>query len=112
MAGRLQDKIAIITGAGSGIGRAIAERFASEGAKVVVAGQRLPRLEETVQRLRTNGGTAAAVRCDVADRAQVEHLMRAAVETYGRIDLLVNNAAKNRPERALTETVAEMEADW
>jgi NAD(P)-dependent dehydrogenase (short-subunit alcohol dehydrogenase family) len=107
----LKDRVAVITGGGSGIGRAIALRFAAEGARVVVAGQTEAKLEETVALVREGGGEAAAVRCDIADVGQVKDLVRATVERYGRLDILVNNAAKNRGE-PIPETVAEMPEDW
>jgi NAD(P)-dependent dehydrogenase (short-subunit alcohol dehydrogenase family) len=107
----LQDKVAVVTGGGSGIGRAIAVRFAAEGARVVVAGQTVAKLEESARLARERGGEATAVRCDIADLQQVRDLMRAAVEKYGRLDILVNNAALNRNE-PIPETVAEMPEDW
>ncbi len=109
---RLADKVAIVTGAGSGIGRAIALRLASDGAKVAVLGQRLPRLQETVQLIASPGGAAAAISCDIADANQVEHAVRSVVERFGRIDILVNNAAKNRPDAPVAETVADMSESW
>jgi NAD(P)-dependent dehydrogenase (short-subunit alcohol dehydrogenase family) len=108
---RLKDKVAVITGGGSGIGRAICVRFAAEGARVVVAGQTVAKLEESVRLVREGGGEAIAVRCDISDLQQVKDLMRATVEKYGRLDVLVNNAALNRAE-PIPETVAEMPEDW
>lgn len=109
---RLEDKVAIVTGAGSGIGRAIALRLAQDCARVIVAGQRIERLEETVGKIRSINGTATAVACNVADVEQVKDLMRTAVGAYGRIDILVNNAAKNRPDEVVPETVAELPEEW
>lgn len=109
---RLSGTVALVTGAGSGIGRAIAVRFAREGAVVVTAGQRLERLEETVAQIAASGGTASAVACDVADGEQVRRLVETAVEAHGRLDVLVNNAARNRPDAALTERVAELDEAW
>jgi NAD(P)-dependent dehydrogenase (short-subunit alcohol dehydrogenase family) len=108
----LAGKVAIVTGAGSGIGQAIALRFAADGAAVVAVGQTSARLEDTVQRIASEGGRGLAVPCNVADSAQVRHMARAAVERYGRIDILVNNAAMNRPDEAVAETVAEMSEEW
>ena len=89
---RLKDKIAIITGSSSGIGKAIALRFAQEGAKVVVAARRLALCEQTVSQIRKQGGEAWPIQTDVADEQQVERLMANTVGRYGRIDILVNNA--------------------
>lgn len=109
---RLTGKVAIVTGAGSGIGRAIARRFAREGAAVVVAGQRVERLDETVRLIESDGGRARAVGCDVADLDQVRDLMAAAVDAFGRLDILVNNAARNRPDTAVDERVAAVSEAW
>lgn len=94
---RLRDKVAIITGAASGIGRATAIVFAREGAKVVIADlQAESRLETetppTVEAIRNAGGEAVFVQTDVTDRAAVEALVDEALRHYGRVDILVNNA--------------------
>ena len=109
---KLHDKVAIVTGAGSGIGRAIAIKFAHEGARVVVAGQRLARLEETIALIEADGGSGAALQCDVANVEQVRALMQSAAVRFGCIDILVNNAAKNRPATPPPETVADLPEDW
>lgn len=109
---RLAGKVAIVTGAGSGIGRAIALRLASEGAKVAVAGQRLERVDETAGLISKAGGEALARACDVADPTQVEQLVAATVARFGALHVLVNNAAKNRPAAPLAETVAELTEEW
>jgi NAD(P)-dependent dehydrogenase (short-subunit alcohol dehydrogenase family) len=108
----LTDKVAVVTGAGSGIGRAIAVRFAHEGAKVVVVGQRLVRLEETVTLIVSDGGRAVALPCDIADVQQVIGVMKTTAARFGRIDILVNNAAKNRPDEPVAESVAELSESW
>jgi len=91
---QLQGKIAVVTGSASGIGRAIARRFAAEGAKVVVVTDRRVALgEETVELIQAAGGTASFVQADVAISQDVERIVKHAVATYGRLDILVNNAA-------------------
>jgi 3-oxoacyl-[acyl-carrier protein] reductase len=89
---RLDGKVAIVTGSSSGIGKAIAMRFAEEGAKVVLAARRKVLLEQVVTRITQRGGEAIALPTDVKDEAQVERLITEAVRRYGRLDILVNNA--------------------
>ncbi|PLT46702.1 3-oxoacyl-[acyl-carrier protein] reductase [Paenibacillus pasadenensis] len=89
---RLKDKIALITGAGSGIGRCSALRFASEGAHVVVADINLEAAAETAALIAQAGGEASAVACDVTDPASAEAMARQTLERHGRIDVLFNNA--------------------
>lgn len=90
--GRLDGKVAIVTGSSSGIGKAIALRFGGEGAKVVAAARREELLARTVAQITERGGEAVAIPTDVADEAQVDRLVARAVERYGRLDILVNNA--------------------
>ena len=92
MAGRLDGKVAVVTGASSGIGEATAEALAAEGAAVVVAARREDRLSGLVERIEGNGGRALAVSCDVTDEEQAHGLIQRAVEELGHIDILVNNA--------------------
>ena len=92
MAGRLDGKIALITGAGSGIGRASALTFAREGAKVAVADKQVDGGQETVRMVEAVGGTASFIEVDVSDATSVEAMVNATVETYGRIDCAYNNA--------------------
>ncbi|WP_232685653.1 SDR family NAD(P)-dependent oxidoreductase [Halobacterium zhouii] len=83
---------AIVTGASSGIGRAIAERFAADGADVVVCSREQDNVDPVAAGIRDDGGSALAVECDVTDRDAVEALVEATVETFGGVDALVNNA--------------------
>lgn len=92
---KLRGKVAVITGAGAGIGRASALLFAREGAAVVVADLDYGAGEETVARIRREGGEAAFVPVDVAESDQVERMIRSTVETWGRVDVLFNNAGVN-----------------
>jgi NADP-dependent 3-hydroxy acid dehydrogenase YdfG len=88
----LQDKIAIVTGASSGIGEATAMAMAREGAKIALGARRLDRLQGLQRRIESEGGTAIPVKVDVTVRAEAEALARTTVETFGRVDILVNNA--------------------
>ena len=91
--GRLQDRVIIVTGGGQGIGRAYCEGFASEGAKIVIADIDQAAGDDAVRALSKDGYDALAVRMDVADPADAERMAQAALERFGRIDGLVNNAA-------------------
>lgn len=105
---RLKDKVAVITGAGSGIGRATAELFAREGARVVVADFNADTGQETVQRIQDTGGQATFVQVDVSNSEQVQQLVQTTLDTYGGIDILFNNAAT-----LLFGTVVDTsETDW
>ena len=89
---RLQDKVAIITGAGGGMGRVAAQLFANEGAKVVVAEFGEAAGRETVAQVEAAGGEATFVRTDVSDEASAKAMVDHAIATYGRVDVLYNNA--------------------
>ncbi len=90
---RLKDKVAIVTGGGHGIGRAYCLGLAREGARILVADLDQAAAEETARQVAAAGGDALAVRTDVADVASTEAMARAAADRWGRIDILVNNAA-------------------
>ena len=96
MGGRLQDRIAIVTGAGCigpgwGNGRAIATRFAEEGAKIFAVDRDLNSVAETVERVKAAGGEIVTHQCDVTGAASVEVMVKTCLERFGRIDVLVNN---------------------
>ena len=88
---RFNDRVVLITGAGSGLGRETALLFAGEGAKVVVAEIRLHAGQETVDMIRSDGGEATVVLGDVSKSGDAEGIIQSAVESYGRLDVLVNN---------------------
>ena len=89
---RLADKVAIITGAAGGMGRVAAELFASEGASIVVTDVAAKEGEETVSAIRDAGGNAIFVQTNVAIEEEVRHMVNVAVETFGHVDILYNNA--------------------
>lgn len=89
---RLQTKVAVVTGAGSGMGKAIAVLYANEGAKVVVSDINLEAANVTVEEIRSNGGDAIAVMANVAHENDIQNLIDTAVNTFGTVDILVNNA--------------------
>jgi NADP-dependent 3-hydroxy acid dehydrogenase YdfG len=100
--GRLEGKTAWVTGAGSGIGEAVAERFAAEGAAVVVTGRRREKLEEVAGRIRAAGGTAHVQPADLMQAAQVRRVAEWIAAELNRLDVLVSNAGLNITERDWT----------
>jgi len=90
---RLQHKVAIITGAGQGIGRAYALRFVREGARVVLADIQEDNARRVAQELQDSGGEGLAVKTDVTDPASVRDMVQRSLDRFGRIDILINNAA-------------------
>jgi len=99
---RLQNRVAIVTGGGSGIGQAIAQRFATEGANVIVADRIVARAAAVVAEIEAAGGTALATPVEVTDAQSVGQMAQWAMESYGGIDILVNNAAISRGDDILT----------
>lgn len=89
---QLQGKVVVVTGAASGMGLAIATRFAAEGASVVAADWNAERLETAVATIKASGGTITGVQGNIADQATAEGLIDTAINTYGRLDVLCNNA--------------------
>lgn len=100
----LKGKIAVITGGGTGIGKAIAEDFASHGAKVALLSRNMERLESAAKEIEGRGGEASAFAVDVSEPDQVKLAARAVLDKFGCVDILVNNAAANfiRPSEKLT----------
>lgn len=88
----LKDKVALVTGGGSGIGRAIAIALSEQGARLIVCGRRADMIAETADQIQQTGRNALAVRADVAKAVEVQRLVQVAWHTFGRVDILVNNA--------------------
>ena len=99
---KLNDRVAIVTGGGRGIGREIALALAQEGADVVVSGRQLDVLEQTVTEIESQGRQALAIVTDVSNEVQVNELINETLATFGRIDVLVNNAGIAGPTAAVT----------
>lgn len=108
MGTRLANKVALVIGSTSGIGRASAELFAEEGAKVVINGRRREIGKQVVDKIVSKGGTAGYCYADVSQGDQVRDLIRFAVDTYGRLDIVMNNAYSG-PQNSVVEL---SESDW
>ncbi len=100
----LRGKVAIVTGASRGIGAAAALEFAAMGSSVVLASRTARQIEEVAQRIRDGGGSAIALTCDVANYSDVEAMVAAAVDRFGGVDVLVNNAGLIDPIARLAES--------
>ena len=105
---RLNEKVAIVTGSASGIGKAIAQRFASEGAFAIIADKNERAIPPAVDEIKAAGGGAAGFPVDVSDRGQVQAFMTEVVAAYGRVDILVNNAGITHYRPFLTMS----DEDW
>lgn len=92
---KLKDKVAIVTGGSQGIGEAVCEAYAREGAKVVIVNHGRPELGQRVaEKITSGGGTAVAMRCDVSKKSEVDSLVRNVVDEFGTVDILVSNAGR------------------
>ena len=107
---RLENKTAIVTGGASGFGAGIAQRFAHEGASVVVADINDPKGESTASEIRDSGGDAVYIHADVTSRSDTKRMISAAVEHSGQLDILINNAGFSHANKSFTE-VADEEFD-
>jgi NAD(P)-dependent dehydrogenase (short-subunit alcohol dehydrogenase family) len=94
---RLKDRVVIITGGGSGIGKAIAKAFVREGAKVALAARTVANLEKTVEELKAAGGDVIAVPTDITKEQQVIDMVPKVIDVFGKIDILVNNSGIGGP---------------
>lgn len=110
--GVLEGQVAIVTGAGQGVGRGIALAVAAEGAKVVVLGRTLAKCEAVVMEVEERGGEAVAELCDIEHRDEVEASVQRTMDRWGRIDLLVNNAQSKVYQSLRRMTEADMETMW
>src|SRR5262245_54056629 len=104
--GKLDGKVAVVTGGGSGVGKAVALLFLKEGAKVVIAGRDLTKLAAVAAEANA-GDRLRTVSTDVSSPAQCENLIRTATEAFGRVDVLVNNAGANLKGRTIRELTPE-----
>ncbi|QCR25091.1 SDR family NAD(P)-dependent oxidoreductase [Pontibacter sp. SGAir0037] len=107
MGNRLKEKVAIVTGGGTGIGEAICKKFASEGAKVVVAGFAEDPVEDVVKEIQSAGGTAIAFTGDISTEANAKNCVNLAISQYGKLDILINNAGVFPEVNVLTDFTEE-----
>ena len=106
---KLNSKIALITGATAGIGKAVAELFAKEGAKVVLSGRNSEKGNAAVAEIQKNGGDAVFFACDVSDETQIKELIKKTIDKYKKIDILFNNAGVMLPSMEIEKMPVE---DW
>lgn len=117
-AGRLTGKIALITGAGSGVGRATAMLFAKEGAQVIAVGRTLAKCEETTRLVESAGGQCHPIRCDVSNSEDVQAMIATAVKRFAALHVIVNNAGIGysaefvNPPVSMQDVVNTPEQDW
>ena len=108
----LDGKVAIVTGAGQGVGRGIALALAGEGARVVAAGRTYSKVEATVDTIRARGGDGLALRCDVGEEPDILETVKATIQAFGTIDILVNNAQEVPLGRLEEVSRDQFEAGW
>lgn len=101
---QLNEKVAIVTGAGQGIGKGIALCLAKRGVKIVATGRRIEPIEETIREIKVLGGEGIAISCDSGDRERVEYVVKTAVEKYGTVDVVVNNGQAIVPSANVEDT--------
>ena len=102
--GRVQDRVVIVTGGAGGIGAAACHAIAAEGGRIVVADLDLTAAKVVADEIVANGDSAIAVEVDVTDRSQVRTMIQAAVEAFGALNVIFNNAGMNRPATSWTST--------
>ena len=112
MPGRLSNKVVIITGGGTGIGSGIARRCAEEGASVMLAQRRLELAEQEAEKLRAAGYQAAATRCDISMRQQVVAMIETTITAFGKLDVLINNAALTGAAAEARAFLEETDEHW
>ena len=106
----VKDRVALVTGAARGIGATIAERFAQEGATVIVADIVIDAANETADRIKSSGGKAEAAKLNVTDKKQVDTLVKDIVEHHGKLDILINNAGITRDDLAMRMKIEDWDA--
>lgn len=104
---QLNEKVAIITGAGQGIGKGIALCLAKRGVKIVCIGRRLEPIEQTAKEIKELGGESIAISCDTADREKVQEVVKITVESFGSVDIMINNAQSIPKSAPVEETTYE-----
>lgn len=107
----LENKVAIITGGGRGIGKATAIALAREGVRIVVAARTMSEIEAVAKEIQKMGGTALAIKTDVSKEQEVQNMVEKTIEAFGRVDILVNNAAVNIMPKSIVDLTLD-EWDW
>lgn len=109
--GLIEGKVAIVTGGGQGLGAAVCKKFATEGASVAILGRTFSKVEKVAEEIKAQGLEATAFKCDVSNRAEVDEVVKAVVEKYGKIDVLANNAAVEHIGMTLMDSTEEQLMD-